>query len=246
MGDERLTSTNGPSPSIEAAAVPADYTTSYHADLLGPPQAAPDSVLYQEDPPADATTRPSRGLLRPRTVVVGVLLLAVIALGVIFGPNALRILQARNTSISTPDRVALLSRDHSDAAASTVDYLKTAVEAGVAVDSSVGAVYTGSGGEPHSIIFIGGTGLFMAPEKQLTALFGLVSDQADGVDGVRTVPAGPLGGFMKCGTTQTDTGSMAVCGWADYGSVAIALFPGRGVEDAANLMLEMRNAMEHR
>ena len=42
-----------------------------------------------------------------------------------------------------------------------------------------------------------------------------------------TVPAGRYGGVMKCGKTSGDGGDFAVCGWADHGSVAMAMFANR-------------------
>jgi len=37
-----------------------------------------------------------------------------------------------------------------------------------------------------------------------------------------------------------------VCGWADHGSLAIVLFPRRAVDESADLLLQMRGAMQHR
>ena len=52
---------------------------------------------------------------------------------------------------------------------------------------------------------------------------------------------------MKCGTTPGDNGTtIAVCGWADSGSLAVALFPGRTVDQAADLLRKMRAGIEHR
>jgi len=34
---------------------------------------------------------------------------------------------------------------------------------------------------------------------------------------------------------------MTVCGWADHGSIAVALFPGRTLDEAADLMRQMRD-----
>ena len=41
-------------------------------------------------------------------------------------------------------------------------------------------------------------------------------------------------------------GDLAVCGWADHGSVALALFPGRGVDEAGALMREIREETQSR
>ncbi len=88
--------------------------------------------------------------------------------------------------------------------------------------------------------------MFWAPERTLRELFALIADDTGGVDGVRDVPAGDLGGVMRCGTTATPGGSMSVCGWADHGSAAVALFPSRAMDESATLLLSMRDAMHHR
>ena len=48
----------------------------------------------------------------------------------------------------------------------------------------------------------GGTTLLWQPERDLDSLFGLMSDETGAVTGLREVPAGDLGGVMKCGTHQ--------------------------------------------
>jgi hypothetical protein len=217
------------------------------------PHAEPESPAYDGplldgiggEPPEDPGARRIR-LLRARNIVFGVVLVLAVCLAVIFGPTMWQVLREKNTTVETPDRVAALSRDSGADAQSTVDYLKTAVDAGVPLNSTVGAVYTDAGTTQRSVFFVGGTGLFLSPDKQLNSVFGLIRDQTGGVDGVRAVPAGKLGGVMKCGTTKTDEGVMSVCGWADHGSLAVALFSDRSLDESAHLLLTMRNEMQHR
>ena len=65
--------------------------------------------------------------------------------------------------------------------------------------------------------------------------------------GLHDVAAGDLGGTMKCGTTKSDDGDLAVCGWADHGSLALAMFPGRtDAEAAPTLIRQIRNAAQTR
>ena len=51
---------------------------------------------------------------------------------------------------------------------------------------------------------------------------------------------------MKCGSTPTDDQEMPVCGWADHGSIAVALFPGRTVDESAELLVELRAELQQR
>ncbi|MET7710016.1 hypothetical protein [Micromonospora sp. NPDC005413] len=59
-------------------------------------------------------------------------------------------------------------------------------------------------------------------------------------------PAHPPGGVMKCGSTSGEGGDFAVCGWADHGSVVMAMFPGRSVSDAGGLLRNLRADMQSR
>jgi hypothetical protein len=84
------------------------------------------------------------------------------------------------------------------------------------------------------------------PAKALDAAFGLVADDQGAVTGVHSVAAGALGGTMECGTTRTDDGEMPVCGWADHGSVAMAMFPQRSESEAAGVLREIRKSAQTR
>jgi hypothetical protein len=63
---------------------------------------------------------------------------------------------------------------------------------------------------------------------------------------VHGVEAGSLGGTMQCGTTASTDGDISVCGWADHGSLAVALFPGRTEDESAALMRTFRDAAQKR
>lgn len=194
----------------------------------------------------DEVHEPRRSLRVARNLTLAVLLAVLLVLAVLFGPTGWQILRERGAALATPPQVAGLSVDDSTNAQETVDYLRTALAAQAPLRSTVGAVYTDEEGEPRSVIFVGGTGTLWAPDKNLDATFTLVSDDSGGVDGLHAVPAGPLGGVMKCGVTRTDDGTMAVCGWADHGCLGVAMFPNRGVDESARLLLAMRNGMQRR
>ena len=95
-------------------------------------------------------------------------------------------------------------------------------------------------------MIFGGTTLIWQPERDLDRLFELVADDEGAVTDVREVPAGNLGGLMKCGTTKTEEGDLAVCGWSDHGSAVLAMFPGRTVDEAASLLRTIREAIQTR
>ncbi len=205
----------------------------WSADSPGPPAS-----------PASETRRP--GLLRPRNLVIAGVTAAAIVSAAVFGPMAWEVWSEKDVKIATPARVAGLALDDSQGAHDTIDYLRTAIETGVSLDKTTGAVYADEAGQSRSVLFVGGTGVLVTPEQALSKTFGLITDDAGGVDGVHDVPAGPLGGVMRCGTTKTEGTPMAVCGWADHGSLGIAMFPNRPVDQSAELLRTMRKAMQNR
>ncbi|MFC3500866.1 hypothetical protein ACFOOK_07785 [Micromonospora krabiensis] len=157
-----------------------------------------------------------------------------------------RIAQQKDTQLASPDRVAGLTRDDSERARSTADYLRSGFAADIQLDRSFGTVYRDPADDKRSVLVFGGTTLLWQPERDLDSLFGLMSDETGKVNGLREVPAGDLGGVMKCGTTSGEGGDFAICGWADHGSVAMAMFPGRSVDDASKLFRDLRAGIQTR
>ena len=216
-------------PAESAAAGPAD----------APPGAAPAGVEASSGTPA-------RPVFTRRRIVLGSILAVGLAGVAVFGVAGLRILQQKDATLSAPDRVAGLTRDTSAQATDMADYLRTALAAGIDLDTTVGAVYNDPADADRGVLFYGGTALIFRPERELDSLFQMLDDETGSVSSLREVPAGDLGGVMKCGTVDVPEGTMSVCGWADYGSVALAMFPDRPIDAAAPLMRELRDQIETR
>lgn len=198
------------------------------------------------DPHSDGRNDTRGRRRRTRWIVLGIFVALLAILAGIVGPLAWRILTRQSASLAAPATLAGLSADTSDNANQTADYLRTAVAARIALDTSVGAIYKDPASKDRDVLFFGGTATLLTPDRQLDEALALLNDDSGGMSGVHAVDAGPLGGSMKCGTTPGDGGPLVVCGWADSASIAVALFPGRTVDQAAELLRQMRAAMEHR
>ncbi|MCW6010848.1 hypothetical protein K1W54_40810 [Micromonospora sp. CPCC 205371] len=203
----------------------------------------PVDVTPPPDPPSPSS---SRSPSRKRKIVLGSLLAVALAGGAVAGVAGWRILQQKDAKLTTPDEVAGLRLDRSERAASTADYLRTAIGAQIDLDESMGAVYADPAAADRSVLIFGGTTLLLSPERDLDSLFDVLSDDTGKVDGLKGVDAGDLGGVMKCGTSASPEGDMPVCGWADHGSVAIAMFPGRSIDDSAALLRDIREGIQKR
>ncbi|MFI7545004.1 hypothetical protein [Actinoplanes sp. NPDC049599] len=207
-----------------------------------PVEIADDPFPLTESTDQEPTQRAPRS--RTRTIVLSSLLAVGLAGASVLGYVGWRISSQKDATLTVPATVAGLSVDTSEEGRSTADYLLTALSADVDLDRAVGAVF--SDGSGNDVLFFGGTTLFWTPEDDLKTAFGLVSDDQGAVTGLHDVPAGEFGGTMKCGTTKADGADMPVCGWADHGSLALAMFPGRTVDDSAKLLAEIRSAAQTR
>ena len=216
----------------------------------GPSPLAESAPVEIADDPFPLTESPERGSeerapqSRTRTIVLSSLLAVGLAGASVLGYVGWRISSQKDATLTVPATIAGLSVDNSEEGRTTADYLQTALSADVDLDRAVGAVLTD--GSSNNVLFFGGTALFWTPEDDLDTAFGLVSDAQGAVTGLHQVPAGPLGGTMKCGTTKADGADMPVCGWADHGSLALAMFPGRSVNDSAKLFVDIRSAAQTR
>jgi hypothetical protein len=183
---------------------------------------------------------------RRRRIVMGAVAALALAGAVMGGTTGWRVVQQKDATLTMPDRVAGLARDDRDAARETADYLRGALAAEVDLGESVGAVYADPADTGRSVLIFGGTALLWQPENDLDRAFDVLSDDSGEVAGVRTFSPGGLGGYLKCGATDGPDGEMAVCGWADHGSLALGMFPNRTADESTALLREIRQAVQSR
>ncbi|NBM18945.1 hypothetical protein [Streptomyces sp. GC420] len=58
------------------------------------------------------------------------------------------------------------------------------------------------------------------------------------------VDAGPLGGSVECLLASLSEDGNVICGWADEGTAAVALFDSSTIDEAGKLFVEMRADLE--
>ncbi|WP_433793809.1 hypothetical protein [Actinoplanes sp. CA-252034] len=207
------------SPAVSSDDVPLELSATDDGDAAFSLTGADE----QEDTPARPRTA--------RTVVLASLLLVSLAGASTLAWFGWQVNTQRKTTLSTPSTIGALTLDDSEQATSTADYLQSALSAEIALDKAVGAVYNSS--DERSVLFFGGTTLLWSPESDLDSSFDLVADDKGTMTGLNEVDAGDFGGVMKCGVSRSTDGDMTVCGWADHGSIALALFPSRTESEAA-------------
>ncbi|WP_328343748.1 hypothetical protein [Micromonospora sp. NBC_00421] len=212
----------------------------------------PEPVELTDEPIRLSNHDPQHGpqtgapVSRRRRIVLTVALVVGLAGAGALGTAGWRIAQEKDVRLGTPEQVAGLTRDDSDRARSTADYLRSGFAADIELDRSIGTVYRDPADEKRAVLFFGGTTLLWQPERDLDSLFGLMADETGRVTDLREVPAGRYGGVMKCGRTSGDGGDFAVCGWADHGSVAMGMFANRSVDESAGLFRQLRDGVQTR
>ena len=63
---------------------------------------------------------------------------------------------------------------------------------------------------------------------------------------VRDIDPGTFGGEQRCAAARYDGRSATVCGWADHGVIALAVFPGKSLEQASTLTQNIRGSIVRR
>ncbi|GIJ40040.1 hypothetical protein [Micromonospora andamanensis] len=215
------------------------------AEGAPPVELTDESIELGDRESTDDTEQRDVRSRRRRLVVVLLAVVALVGVGAL-GAWGWRIVQQKDARITTPDQIAGLRLDTSDRAASTADYLRSGLAADIQLDTSFGAVYQDPADARRSVLIFGGTTLLWQPERDLESLFELMADETAAVTGLRGVSPGELGGVMKCGNTSGEGGDFAVCGWADHGSVVLAMFPARSVDESAGLLRQIRESVQTR
>ncbi|MGI5236498.1 hypothetical protein [Dactylosporangium sp. CA-139066] len=207
------------------------------------PDGGPAGLYYDDEEPEEAPARSGIPVKRFAQVAAAVAGLAVVVSAVIYGPTVMRVFNQSDTTIKSPDKVGAFTLDTSDGAKAAAEYIRDAIASEVSLDTSYGLIYRE--GDTNAIL-VAGTARIWNPDASLKSALAVVSDDKGGVRDLKDVNPGPLGGTMRCGVTKVDDADLSVCGWADNGSVGVAMFSARSATDSARAMLDLRNAVEHR
>lgn len=202
----------------------------------------PNPPPGEQNPLPVAASR-RRSILLMATGLALALLATLVAL---YGPTLWRIVQQRNATLVLPPEAAGLRLVDNDQARTTADYLSTTLAAGLPLDQRVAGIYADTTDPTSSVILAGGTAVLRDPERDLDQAFQLLTDGAKDLEALRPVPPGELGGVMKCAGSPDAEVPMAICGWADHGTVVMAMFPGRSSDESADLLRTLRAAIQRR
>jgi len=180
-----------------------------------------------------------------RTVAL-VLIAVLLALGVAGFVAAQPILREYPARVGTPDSVAgmpmLTDAHHQQLAGQVRDQLNGSVP----LARPMAAFYAPDDDRTRVVLGVAGTQLLLNPGGQLNDVFRGFSDRGIAVTAVTPVDPGPMGGSTRCGQAQVAGVPMAICAWADHGSMGIVVGYRRGVPESAELMRTIRTEVVHR
>ncbi|SCF30366.1 hypothetical protein GA0074695_5366 [Micromonospora viridifaciens] len=126
---------------------------------------------------------------------------------------------------------------------SAVDEMKTTIKSSVPGSTSVvGGIY-GDPAKQDLVMIAGASALLADPKKELDdAIKGL--GVGLGVKDLKTVDAGPLGGEAKCGDGNAGGVDVAVCLWADRGSLGMVVSYFKSADELQPQFVAMRGEIE--
>jgi hypothetical protein len=228
-----------------ASNAPSPFPTSPGSVPVATPAAVTGTGEDASRPDVAAAKGVRRhGAGRRRAGILAGIAFLVLVGGFFAGPTVWGIWHERDHRIVIPGHVAGLALDDNPVTHDTVDQLRGTVQANVPLESTTGAIYVDESGASRSVLFVGGTGALASAEVSLDKALKAVGEDAGGIDNTRRVPPGPLGGVMKCGVTGAGPGVTAVCGWAEHGSLGVAVFTNQNPDSSAGLLRKMREAMQ--
>ncbi|MFG1995977.1 hypothetical protein ACGFJ7_38990 [Actinoplanes sp. NPDC048988] len=92
------------------------------------------------------------------------------------------------------------------------------------------------------VTVFGTTGFRLNPGDDVGAHLEQVADEYKLSD-VREFDLGEFGAHESCGVGRDDGATVVVCAWADHGSLATVLLTRRSVQDSADLVARLREAV---
>lgn len=189
----------------------------------------------------DAAPRSARSRRLLPLIVAGALVL-VLAVGGLVGNTVFRphLSGEHPATLRTPPEVAGLVLATDPLLEDAAVQLSAALSSEIDFDDVVAAFYHDPADDQRLVLLAGGTAALRDPDAALDDAF-RQAGAGVAITNVEDVDPGPMGGTARCGASTVDQDLAAsVCGWADHGSVLVAIFLNRSVAEGAALLRDIR------
>jgi hypothetical protein len=127
--------------------------------------------------------------------------------------------------------------------AGAISTLKAELAKAPNTTGTVGALY-GDPAKKDLVMIAGASAPLINPEKQLDDTLKGASSGGLTLTDIAPIEPGPLGGTAKCGNGKTSGIDLAVCAWADNGSVGMIAVYFKKVDDIKGDFAAMRGEIE--
>lgn len=143
-------------------------------------------------------------------------------------------------SLTTPPEIAGLTLSTNPQLEEAAAQMAATMSGELNLSGPIAAVYLEPDGDERAVAVWGGTAMLRDPEAQLDEAFREAEAGGFPIADLRQVEPGPPGGVAKCAHGAIDNLPMSICGWADHGSLVMAVFFSREVDESAGLLRTLR------
>lgn len=148
-------------------------------------------------------------------------------------------------SVQVDATVPGLTRTTDATAKKTAEQLQKSLTSDHLDESGFTVIYQDANNRQVRVIVFGATRFITNPSRDLEASIRKLPEQLQ-VGAVREIDPGPFGGEQRCATARLDGRAATLCGWADHGVIAMAVFPGKTLEQSATLTQNIRGSIVRR
>ena len=138
-----------------------------------------------------------------------------------------------------------LTKIEDSTAKRNADRLRKSIDSDHLDEADFTAVYQDVDNRQQRVTVFGATRFIVDPERDLDASLRKLTADLQLKD-VREVDEGPFGGHQRCGTGRLAEQAISVCAWADHGSIAVALFTRRTLEESGPMLHNIRGSLIQR
>lgn len=241
-------------PGQPAQAQPAPGTAPVGQPQPAYPPAAPQQATYYGsaqvsqpqfsgyDDTSSFTAPPRRR--RGWLVVLGVLGALLLVCGVISWVAGRPFLEQYPATLTAPETLVGHQRSTNQALREAANQAVTELRREIDLQDAVAEFYQDPNDETKIVWLVGGTKFILDPKSELNDAFRGASGGMS-VSAPTDIDPGPLGGFARCSDGQVQVSGenalkIAICAWADHGSLAIIMFINRTLDEGAELLRQIR------
>ncbi len=150
---------------------------------------------------------------------------------------------AKTITVVEPKRLGGRPKLTDEQFAGIADQLESELSQAPGATKSVGALY-GTVAKRDIVVIAGVAAPVGNPTEELNGTFFGAGVGGLDVTGITKVDPGPLGGEAKCGKADASGVGMALCAWADEGSVGWIIWYFKSVKQAKSEFAELRGQIE--